>query len=98
MDYEPWVEPAIEAAPAPDITKDKVYGYLPVGKSTVLPEPCQEFGQGSLGRETESGRSGDRETWGFLFSLAPSLSLSAPLWQNYGLLSSAGVSRNSTGS
>lgn len=49
MDYEPWVEPAIEAGPRSGFDlKDEVYGYLPVGKSTALPEPCQEFGQGSL--------------------------------------------------
>src|SRR5262245_12486115 len=42
------------------MTGDERYGYLPVGKSTALLEPCQEFGQGSLGGE--SGR--DRETRG----------------------------------
>src|SRR5262245_48776925 len=101
------------------MTGDERYGYLPVGKSTALQEPCQEFGQGSLGVERKRDKGqGDKGTRGQGdkgkgrgFSLSPPLLVplspcpSVPLslfplflCRNYGLLSSAGVSRNSTGS
>src|SRR5262245_32648339 len=47
------------------MTGDERYGYLPVGKSTALSEPCQEFGQGSLGVERKRDKGqGDKETRG----------------------------------
>src|SRR6266508_2849316 len=61
------------------MTGDERYGYLPVGKSTALPEPCQEFGQGSLGtrlgchRDTEMER-GIAET--LFLSISATLHLS----------------------
>src|SRR5215468_8724752 len=62
------------------MTGDERYGYLPVGKSTVLLEPCQEFGQGSLGVERE--RAGEWESVSIPFfsrSLSPPLSRSLAL-------------------
>src|SRR5262245_55159665 len=47
------------------MTGDERYGYLPVGKSTALQEPCQEFGQGSLGVERKRDKGqGDKGTRG----------------------------------
>jgi hypothetical protein len=107
----PGLNPPLKPTLAPDISGDERYGYLPVGKSTALSEPCQEFGQGSLGARLGCHRGTETQRWKegpqrrfFSPSPLPSTSLSfylcvsVPLWQNYGLLSSAGVSRNSTGS
>src|SRR5262245_66287759 len=77
------------------MTGDERYGYLPVGKSTALSEPCQEFGQGSLGvgRKRDKGQ-GDKETRGrgedspcLPLSLSPCPLVTLLVWRNYGLLS-----------
>ena len=55
MNYESWIEPAIEAA-ASDMTGDGRNGYLPVGKFTALPEQCQEFTDDCHRRESRGIR------------------------------------------
>src|SRR5262245_21017501 len=80
MNYEPWVEPAIEAAPASEMTGDEFCGDLPVGNSTVLPEPCQEIAQGSLepglaATEAQRHREGKRDRRDAFLSIFPTLHL-----------------------
>src|SRR6266540_1580049 len=63
------------------MTGDERYGYLPVGKSTALPEPCQEFGQGSLGTRLGCHRGTETQRWKEgsqrrFFSPSPLLSIS----------------------
>jgi hypothetical protein len=78
----PGLNPPLKPPLALDMTGDERYGYLPVGKSTALPEPCQEFGQGSLGAglgchrvtETQRGERGTAET--LFLSISSTLHLS----------------------
>src|SRR5262245_35169095 len=61
------------------MTGDGFYGYLPVGKFTGLLRPCQEYGQGCFGAETERRRDIETEEQKDNQAIHPSVSPSLRL-------------------